>query len=93
MRKTFTPDQKAAIAAEALAKQKTVAQIASVYQVHPTQIKLWEKKAREALPSIFTDKRKPENKGKDELIARLYQAVGQKDIELAWLKKKLGLGP
>ena len=91
MRKTFTPQQKATIALEALRKEKTVSQIASIHEVHPTQVKQWEKTAKEALPALFADKRKPENREKDDLIDQLYRIVGQKDTELAWLKKKLGI--
>lgn len=91
MRKVFTPEQKARIVLEALKKEKSVSQLASLYEVHPTQIKQWEKMVKETLSGLFRDKRKPENREKDELIDRLYRIVGQKDTELAWLKKKSGI--
>jgi len=91
MRKLFTPHQKAQAALEAIKEIKTTNQIASQHEAHPTQIGLWKKHILANAHMLFTDKRNPENKSKDELIERLYKIVGQRDIELDWLKKKLHL--
>lgn len=91
MKKQFTPVQKANVVLAILKGDKTVAQISSLFQVHPTQIKQWEKIAKEGLSSLFTDKRKREDKEKDDLIDELYKLIGQRDTELDWLKKKLHL--
>ena len=91
MKQQLTPHQKAYVALAAIKGDKTVSQIASLHQVHPTQIRQWEKTAREGLQSIFTDKRKKEDREKDDLIEELYKIIGQRDTELAWLKKKLHL--
>ena len=42
-RKQFSGAFKAKVALEALREQKTIAQIASQYQVHPTQVARWKK--------------------------------------------------
>ena len=89
MKKQFAPKEKAIVALEALKEQQTVSQISSTYQAHPTQIGLWKKQAREGLTEIFSDKRKKENKTQDQIIDELYKLLGQRDAELAWLKKKL----
>jgi transposase-like protein len=89
MKKTFTSQQKAQVALVAIKGKKTISQIASLYEVHPTQIQAWKKQALSALPDIFSDKRKKENQTQDQLIDELYKTVGQRDIELEWLKKKL----
>lgn len=89
MRKVFTPKQKAEVALAALKGEQTTAQIASTYEVHPTQIAAWKKQALEGMTEVFSDKRKKENQDQDKLIEELYKTVGQRDIELAWLKKKL----
>lgn len=70
---------------------KTTNQIGSEYEAHPTQIGFWKKNLLERAPELFSDKRNPENKTKDELIERLYKTIGQRDVELDWLKKKLHL--
>lgn len=89
MKKTFTAEQKAAIALAALKGEQTTSQIASAYEVHPTQIGLWKKAAMEGLKGVFSDKRRKENKTQEQLIAELYQTIGKRDMELSWLKKKI----
>jgi len=91
MRKTFTPSQKVHVALAALKGAQSIAQIASENEVHPTQVKQWETIAKEGLPSLFTDKRKSESKDLQDKIDQLYKIIGQRDLELDWLKKKLYL--
>lgn len=89
MKKVFTPQTKAAVALEAIKGQLTINQIASKYEVHPTQINLWKKQALELLKSSFTDKRKKENFTQDRTIDELHKLLGQKEMAIEWLKKKL----
>lgn len=91
MRKLFTPHQKAHAALEAIKEIKTTNQVASEYEAHPTQIGLWKKHVLANVHTLFVDKRNLENKSKDELIDRLYRIIGQRDIELDWIKKKVHL--
>lgn len=93
MRKKFTKDFKTKVALAALTGGKTVAQLSSEYDVHPTQIKQWKDHAQETLTNSFTDKRKTESKEKDRIIDDLYKIVGQREVELSWLKKKLLIDP
>ena len=87
MKKQFTPVQKATVALAMLKGDRTINQISSLYQVHPTQIRQWERIAKEGASSLFTDKRKKGDKEQDELIEELYKLIGQRDTELDWLKK------
>jgi transposase-like protein len=93
MRKTFTPAQKVAVILDCLKGQKTINEIASEYGVHPTQIHEWKTQVLEAMPSLFADKRTKDSKTKERLIDELYQIIGRRETELAWLKKKLHLDP
>ena len=93
MKKVFTPQQKAAVALAAIKGDKTTSQIASDYQVHPTQVQQWKKILLGNMSAIFTDKRSTEGKAEQQLIDELYRTIGQRDIELGWLKKKLHLEP
>lgn len=80
---------KAKIAFEAAIGQKTIAQLASEYGVHPNQIGQWKKRLLEELPMIFTDKRvSGRDKEQEELESELYKQIGQLKVELEWLKKK-----
>jgi len=91
MKKVFTPQQKAAVALEALKGARSIAEIASLHEVHPTQIKNWKQQAQEYFPGIFTDKRTKEGKTQERLIDELYRLLGRREAEVAWLKKKLQL--
>lgn len=93
MKKQFTPQQKASVVLAAIKGDKTINQISSLYQVHPTQIRQWVKTAKSGLASLFTDKRKQAGKEQAKLIEELYKIIGQRDTELDWLKKKLQLEP
>lgn len=90
MKKTFTSAEKAMVAMAAIKGEMTMSQIASTYEVHPTQIGVWKKQVLRQLPDIFSDKRKKENWDQDRLIEELYKTIGQREVELGWLKKKIG---
>jgi putative transposase len=91
-RKRFTGEFKSKLAIEAIKWQRTLAEIAGEYGVHPNQITQWKKHVMEELPEILSDKRQKRNVDQEELISRLYQQIGQLKVELDWLKKKSGFG-
>lgn len=91
MKKEFSPKQKALIALEAIKEEKTTNQISSEYGVHPVRVGLWKKMLLENAEKAFMSKERDEHREQQELIDRLYKVVGQRDIELDWLKKKLHL--
>jgi transposase-like protein len=81
---------KAKVALAAAKGDKTIAELASEYQVHPTQITQWKNQLLESLPEIFSRRRQNGQKDQDELTAQLYQQIGRLKVELDWLKKKSG---
>lgn len=92
--RTFSPQEKAQIALTAIKGEKTMAQISSDYQVHPTQIGLWKKQALENFSELFKDSQKKEKQlaaNHQEQLDNLYKVIGQREIELDWLKKKLSI--
>jgi len=91
MKKKFTPAFKAKVALEALKGQKTLAELAKFYEVHPNQIGQWKKKLLEEMPKAFNGKRDKEAKNQEELVEELYKQIGQLKVERDWLKKKSGL--
>ena len=82
---------KAKVALEAVKGEKTMAQIASEFGVHPNQIRQWRQHLLEMLPGLFSDRRKRVEKDREELEAELYRQIGQLKVEVEWLKKKLQL--
>ena len=91
MRKRYDGSFKARVALEAIRGDRTVAEIAAAYGVHPNQISKWKRQALDELPKIFSGRyEKTEAQGK-ELTDQLYQQIGRLKVELDWLKKKAGI--
>ena len=88
MRKTYTAKFKAKVALEALKGDRTLAELASKYEVHSTQIGQWRKELLERLPDLFSGKQKKKDKDADAEKAWLYEEIGRLKVELDWLKKK-----
>ena len=93
LRRKHPPAFKAKVALEAIKEQKTSAELASEYRVHPGQIRNWKATATKGLIELFTDKKKSGEKDQEDLIQELYRQLGQLNADLNWLKKKSGLKP
>lgn len=78
------------MALEAIRGLRTINEIASEHGVHPNQISQWKKKALESLPDLFTSNHRRSQESEAQLKDRLYQQIGQLQVELEWLKKKTG---
>ena len=90
-RRNHSASFKARVALEAIKGLKSTAELASEFKVHPTQIGKWKKQVQDELPSVFSSRRAREQEDEEALKARLYQQIGQLQVELDWLKKKVGL--
>ncbi len=44
----------------------------------------------ESAEQLFSDRRVTEKKDQEELLAKLYQQIGQMKVELDWLQKSFG---
>lgn len=93
MKKNRSAEFKKRIAVEALKENKTVREIASEYEVHPSQVCKWKSDLTEKAISLFEDHSRRKNSEKDYLKkeADLLEKIGRLTVELDWLKKKLGL--
>jgi transposase-like protein len=89
-RKKHSAQFKAKVALEAVKGKKSIAELASQFEIHPNMINKWKKQLLEDLPSIFTDRNKHGSGEDEKLKERLYQQIGQLQVELDWLKKKAG---
>lgn len=91
MRRVFSAEQKATVALSALKGDKTINQVASEFEVNPTQVKHWRDALKAASAAAFTDKRKHRSKEADtqKRIDELHRVIGLRDAELEWLKKKI----
>ena len=92
-RKPHTPDEKAKLVLEVLQGERTINEIASEHNVHPSMLTRWKKEAIAGLPSIFENdaaKKRKEKKAHDAELEELYAQIGKLTTQLEWLKKKSG---
>jgi transposase len=90
MRKQYTSAFKAKVVQEILKEEKTLAQIASEYEVHPTQLKNWREIAVKGMQSLFE---KQDNTAElkstyEQQLTELYAEIGKLTTQVTWLKKK-----
>jgi transposase-like protein len=90
-RKRYDGTFKAKVVLESMKNEKTIAELASEYGVHPNQITLWRKQALEELPALFSSKQAKKEKVYEEERDELLKQIGQLKVEVEWLKKKLGI--
>ena len=90
-RKQFQASFKSRVVLEAFKEQQTLSELASKFEIHPNQISNWKKQARELMPELFKKGTLKKTEAKhEELTDRLYKRIGQLEVELDWLKKKIG---
>ncbi len=89
-RKIYPKEFKARVALEALKEVKTIAELSSEYEVHSNMISKWKTHLHDNIADIFIRKNEQEPSDK-ELIDNLYKQIGKSQVEIDWLKKKLGL--
>jgi len=75
---------------ELFKEEKTIAQIASEYQVHPTQLKTWKTIAVDGLAGLFEkqDSAAELKAAHEQQLSELYAEIGKLTTQLTWLKKK-----
>ena len=91
-RRSFSAEFKAKVGLEALKGIEPIHVIAQRHQVHTVQVSQWKKEVAARLPEVFA---KPSAQVRDEIERdqkekELYARIGQLQMELDWLKKKVG---
>jgi len=89
MRKRYDKEFKAKVALEAVKGEKTIQEIAMLYQVHPNLVTLWEKQLQDHASVLFEKEGK--DKEAEEAVRKeeeLYRQIGQLQVENEFLKKK-----
>ena len=84
------PASKAKVVPEALKGQETVAQLASRYEVHPSQVQAWKKALTSGAAGVFNNGQEQKAKNDAALVARLYQEIRQLKVERDLLAERSG---
>lgn len=88
-RRNFTAKLKAKVALEAVKENQTMSELSTKHEVHANMISAWKKNLTDRAEELFDNKRGRKSEEDTELTDRLYRQIGQLQVELDWLKKKL----
>jgi len=89
-RKKYSKELKSKVALAAIKGNQTVNEIASEFGIHISLVNRWKKKALESFPEVFSNNNVKKTKAAEKERDRLFQKVGQLQVELDWLKKNTG---
>jgi transposase-like protein len=90
-RRKFPAEFKAKVALAAIRGDKTLSELAQVFEVHPNLIQLWKKKLLVDVAGIFAERKDRKAADAEALEAELYKQIGQLKVEVDFLKKKSAL--
>jgi len=88
-RQQFSNEFKAKVALEALKEHKTVSEIASEFEIHPTQVNSWKKYLLSGAADSFSKKLENKEAQHEKEKDRLYSEIVQLQVEVNWLSKRL----
>ncbi|MDJ0702592.1 MAG: IS3 family transposase [Leptolyngbyaceae cyanobacterium MO_188.B28] len=90
-RKQYSPQFKAKVAIEALQGMKTVAELSSHYDIHPTMINSWKRQLTEGASDLFdaTQGKHKQQSDPQAEINELYRQIGQLKVERDFLAEPL----
>jgi len=92
-RRNHSPEFKTQVALQALNGQKTLAEIANIYEVHPVQVCQWKQQLVTRLPEVY---RQLNTSSCNEALFKIKHDLAKLEVtndklnqEIDWLKKKL----
>lgn len=87
-RKQHSAEFKFKVALEAAKEQKTLSQLGSEYELHPTQISEWKRQLLQSSNQVFGKAANKADSEQSKVEIELYEQIGRLKMEIEWLKKK-----
>ena len=91
-RRNHSPAFKAKIALQAIRGDKTLAELASQHQVHPTQITTWKQQLLEHAAEVF-DNAHSHAQDAEQRVRELHAKIGELTMDRDFLSSALGRFP
>lgn len=85
-RRKFTSKFKTKVALEAIKEQKSLAELAEKFDLHPNQISQWKREFLNNAENVFDSGKAKSKKTEAEELLKM---IGQQKVELDFLKKAL----
>ena len=89
-RRNHSPAFKAKVALEAIKGEKTLAELAEHYDVHPNQITTWRSQLLEGAAGVFGGEAKPDRGPAPIDVKTLHAKIGELTLERDFLSGALG---
>jgi len=89
-RKQYSPQFKAKVALEAVRGEKTISELASQYEVHPTMINNWKRQLLDEASSLFEkgSETSQTSESQQTQIDELYRQIGKLKVERDFLAER-----
>jgi transposase-like protein len=89
-RRNHTPAFKAKVALAALKNDRTIAQLAEQFDVHPNQITSWKEQLLASAPDVFERSGSAKSSAEEVDIKSLQAKIGELVLENDFLERALG---
>lgn len=86
-RRKFTAKFKAMVAVEALKERESLSELATRFEIHPTQVSAWKREFLDRAEKAFGAEPAKEEESVD--VDNLFKQIGQLQVENDFLKKSL----
>ena len=90
-RRKHSPAFKAKVALEAIRGEKTIAELAEQFQIHPNQITKWKKQLLNSAQEVFEKGSSNSSSDNSVTIKELHAKIGKLTVENDFLSKALGV--